>query len=69
MTKDEMAAVLVEAGYKAEVTDGVVYIHQALTKKEVKNVQSILRKAGYKESYGYRRQPSCKSRAKANGLA
>lgn len=58
MTKDEMVGILKEAGYPAEVTYGVVYIHKALTKKEVKDVQSLLRKAGYRESYGYKLKPS-----------
>lgn len=55
MTKDEMVKILKEHGYPAENIDGVVYIHKALTKKEVKDVTSLMRKAGYRESRGWRR--------------
>ena len=56
MSKDEMVEILKEHGYPAENVDGVVYVRKALSKKEVRDVQRILRKAGYNQSYGYRRQ-------------
>ena len=57
MTKDEMVDVLKKHGYPAENVDGVVYVRKALSKQEVRDVKHIIRKAGYQESYGFRRQP------------
>lgn len=56
MTKEEMAAVLRKEGYPAEVVDGVLYIRKALSAKEIREMKTILNKAGYSSSYGFKRK-------------
>lgn len=55
MTKEQFASYLTERGYPAENENGVVMIkkEKQITKKELQEVKTMMRDAGYDASYGY----------------
>ena len=47
-----MVKLLKDEGYPAENVDGVVYVHKKLSRGDIKELNSIFRKSGCRESRG-----------------
>ena len=54
MNKEEMAKILNDNGFPADVENGVLYVHKALTAAEVRQLNALYRQYGYNESHGHR---------------
>lgn len=53
-TKNDIAQILTDRGYPSKVVDDIVYVLEPLTKKDHKQVLSIMKEHGYNESFGVR---------------
>lgn len=64
MNKDEAVKLLNDNGYQAKRKDGIVIV-ESDNQNDFKKIGRILKKAGYKESYGWRKVNGEKQEAEA----